>query len=545
MKRFSLVMLFMAFVWSCSDETTVFSDPQDDVALEESQAVLESSIIFDNSGVLDIFEQDNITGKFSLTSKNTQAGDYPLTLVAQVKVPSFTGGGENLTASHVHVSGDYAYVSYNTVLDGYAGGVDIIDVSDPNNPRVTSRMYYINADVNAIKYDNGNIYAVGGVDAEKSVSATSNSFVAKIPVANGVMQTSSIIYGFQEGFNANDVEVTSNTVMVTSGKDGYLSVYNKSDLMTQNQAAFADLRSVAINGSSIAVLDASKGVDILDLNLQTIREIPIDSDFGNSSKRTLDFSSDNIVVPEGSRGAGVYSATTGALLEYIPILVNPDGVAESDIVTNAVALNENVLLMANGGAGLCLSEDQGDNTDLVGIIELDGSINFVESTNDYIFAASGRQGLQIIKLNRPSETLLARCADLLAYEGSSDLNVAAGDIKEYRGSKRFNRITVSGSLLLCGSWTTNNSNVINADGLFEMNGTMSVGRNNKRKNITVAKNATFRVEGNLNIYGDLILEDGAILEFLGPSSVVNIFGKVKKSGTVTITGDFVDVQNKF
>ena len=157
MKKVSLVVLGIILVWSCSDETTVYSDPQDDVLLEDSQAVLESSIVFDNSGVLDIFEQDGVTGKFSLTSKNEVAGDYPLTLVAQVKVPSFSGGGENLTASHVHVSGDYAYVSYNTVLDGYAGAIDIINVSDPNNPKVTSRMYYINADVNAIKYDDGNI----------------------------------------------------------------------------------------------------------------------------------------------------------------------------------------------------------------------------------------------------------------------------------------------------------------------------------------------------------------------------------------------------
>ena len=545
MRKVSLVALATVFfIASCSDETTVYSDPSDDTLMESSESVLENSVSFDNSGVLDIFEQDTATGKFSLTAKNEQAGDYPLTLVAQIKPPSFNGG-ENLTASHVFVDGNYAYVSYNTVEDGYVGGIDIINVGDPNKPRVTSRLYYINADVNSITYDNGYVYAVGGVDSEKSVRATSNSFVAKIPVSNGRLDSRNITYGFQEGFNANDVKVSSNSVMVTSGKEGYLSVYDKNSLTLEKEAPFADLRSVAVNGSSIAVLDASKGVNILDLNLQTVREIAIDSDFGDASKRTLDFSSNNIVVSEGSKGAGVYNSDTGSFIEYIPILVNPQEVATSDVVTNAVALNEEVLLMANGGAGLCLSEDQGNNTDLVGIIELKGSINFVASKGDYVFAASGKEGLQVIKLNRPDESLVTRCSSLLAYEGSANLTVVQGDIKEYSGSKRFNRITVNGSLLLCGSWTTNNDNYINSNGLFEMNGTLSVGRNNKRKNITVGENATFRVEGNLNIYGDLILEDGATLEFIGPGSVVNIFGKVKKTGDVTINGEFVDIQNKF
>ena len=546
MKKAILSIVAMCVIMSCSDETTVFSDPHDDILIEGNSAVLENSIVYDKSGVLDIFEEDNdVSGKYSHSSKSEIAGDYPLTLVAQVSPPSFSGG-EHLTASHVHVVNNYAYVAYNTVGADYAGGIDIINVKNPNKPRVTSRLYYTNADINSLKYENGYIYAVGGVDSEKSVRATSNAFIAKVPVSNGQFgDTSQITYGFQEGFNSTDVETTPNTVIVVSGQDGFLTVYDKGSLVVQNDAPFADLRSVAFNNNIIAVLDASKGVDLLDENLQLIKEISIDSDFGDFAKRTLEFSGETIIVSEGSKGAGIYSASTGDLIEYVPILINPDGVSVNDVVTNAVALNEEVLLMANGGAGLCLSEEQDDNTDLVGIIELDGSINFVESKGDYIFAASGKEGLQIIKLNRPDESLVSRCASLPSYFGSRNLLVSQGQVKEYKGAKRFNRITVNGSLLLCGSWTTSNSNYINNTALFEMNGTLVVGRNHKRKNITVGENATFRVEGNLTIYGDLILEDGATLEFIGNGSVVNIFGKVKKTGTVEIEGTFDDVQNKF
>ena len=225
MYKVSLVALAtVLLIAGCSDQTTVYSDPQNDVTTEGNASILENSIVFDNSGVLDIYGQDGTTGKFSLTAKAEEAGDYPLTLIAQVKPPSFTDGGQNLTASHVYLSDDYAYVAYNTAGIGYAGGIDIIDVSNPNQPKVTSRLYYINADVNSIKYDNGYVYAVGGLDAEKSLSATSNSFVAKIPVVNNTFDTSNIIYGFQVGFNANDIAVTANTVLVTSGTVGGFTV---------------------------------------------------------------------------------------------------------------------------------------------------------------------------------------------------------------------------------------------------------------------------------------------------------------------------------
>ncbi|MEK6153735.1 hypothetical protein WIW50_10770 [Flavobacteriaceae bacterium 3-367] len=547
MKRIPQLFLAATVLFtSCSDETTVFKDDlQDDVIVESNEAELEGSISYDKSGVLEIFDEDALTNKGGLTNKADIAGDYPLTLVAQVNPPTYRGRG-GLTASHVDVEGNYAYVSYNEVEDGYFGAVEIINISDPNSPRVTSRLIYLNADLNSVEYENGFVYVAGGVNSETSALATSNSFVGKIAVSNGRFNTGGgITYGFQQGFNANDVAVDGQRVLTTSGKDGSLTVYNQSDLAIQEEVPYDDLRSLALDQGNIALLNASTGLVILDASYQVIKEIPIDTDFGLATKKSIDFSGDKIVVSEGGKGAGVYSLSSGSLVEYIPILIDPAGVAESDIVTNAVATNEEMILMANGGAGLCLSEDNGNNADLVGIIELEGSINYVASKDDYLFAASGREGLQIIKLNRPSESLAARCASLPAYSGSSTLNVSQGQTLEYRGAKRFKNLNVAGSLLLCGSWTVINNVGLDADALFEMNGTFVVGRNNRRRDVTVESGATFRVEGNLIIYGDLILNDGATLEFIGENSVVNIFGSVQRNGSSTVSGTFNDVRNKF
>lgn len=535
----------LALTVSCSDETTVFSDPQDEIQLEKSQLILERSISYDYSGVLDIAEEASITGKNPSSAKVVHAGDYPLTLVAEVNPPSYSGA-ENLTATHVHVDGNYAYVSYNTVGDGYAGAIDIINISDPTNPSVASRLYIANADVNSIEYSDGYVYAVGGIDSDKSISATSNSFVVKIPASIGIMDTSiGITYGYQEGFNSTDIEVTPSTIVVSSGGEGSITVYDKRDLSILKDASFQDLRSVSINNGQFAVLDASKGVSILDSDLNVTLEIGINTDFGVGTKRTLAFENDKVIVSEGAKGAGIYSITSGSLIEYLPILVDSSGGSSEWKETNAVAINEEVILMANGGAGLCLSESNTNGTNLYGVIQLEGSINFVESKDDYIFAASGKSGLQIIKLNRPSESLATSCISLPSYSGSTGLKIRLGEVEAYRGSKRFSNIEVAGSLLLCGSWTVSNAVDVYDDALFEMKGTLVVGRNNKRKNIVVHPGATLKVEGNLTVYGDLILSDGAILEFIGNESVVNIFGSVIQGESTVVYGNFDDVKNKF
>ncbi len=544
-KNLLLALLFLFIFLSCSDTTTVFENSTDNVQEETSAAVLESSLDFAESGVLDIYQENQNTGAQS-AFMDEQAGEYPLSLVAQVNPPSFSGAN-NLTASHVDLVGDYAYVSYNTVDDVYAGGIDIVDVGDPSRPRVTSRLYFVNADISSLKYDNGFVYAVGGVDAEQSVTATANSFVAKLQVTNGSRFNISagVVFGFQEGFVANDIAVTASNVLVTSGKDGYVAEYNKNDLEIINEAPFQDLRSIAVDDDRIVVLDASLGVRFLNAGLSETNQIQINADFRSADKRTLDISEDLLVVAEGAAGAGVYNVSSRTLQERVPILVNPENVSPSDVVTNAAAFNEDVMVMANGGAGLAIAENNAASLDVVGVVELNGSINYVASKGDYIFAASGRSGLQIIKMNKPDASLEAKCEGTPGYSGSSRPTIPIGEESAYSGSRRFRSLTINGSLLLCGTWTVREEVNIGPNGLFEMRGTLIVARNNRREDVTVEENAVFRVEGDLTIYGDLILEEGATLEFLGDSSRVNVFGDVEIEDSASVIGEFDDVQNKF
>lgn len=538
------VVLLLA---SCSDELTVYHDQlTDSITVENDEAVLQQNVSFSQAGAMDIFGSGNSISTVSKgDSSNGPAGDFPLTQVAQVEPPEYQG--TILASTHVYVSNDYAYISYNTAGETHLGAVDIIRISNPRNPRLTSRLIYLNADINALVYDDGYLYIAGGVDASASVEALENSFVGKIAVVDGKFEIAAgIIYGFQAGQNATDLLIDDNKVLVTSGAAGVLSVYDKHTLATLDAIPFNDLRSLAHGGTGYAVLDAGQGVTILDQNLNTNLQIPISTDLGIASKKTIDYGNNKIVVPEAYKGAGVYDAHTGNLLEYIEIPTNPVLENPGDKTTNAVGLNEDVLLMANGGAGLCLSKEQPDGAyGLVGILELEGSMNYLATKDDYIIAASGTSGVHVVKMNRPSPSLKNRCKELPKYEGSSKLVVLVGESLAFSGAKRLNNINVSGALLLCGSWTVINAVVIRDSGLFEMNGQMTIGRNSRRRDLKVEANATLRIEGEMNIFGDLVLEDGATLEFIGEANVMNIMGEVERGDNVTITGSFVDAKKKF
>lgn len=525
---------------ACSDETTIYQDNlQDEVFLENSSAVLDGAVSFGTSGVLDIFDENGASGKSA-----DVAGDYPLTLVASVSPPSYRSG-DNLTASHVQLDGSFVYVAYNTVGEEYYGAIDIVNISDPHNPRVTSRLFYLNTHVNALKFENGYIYAVGGVNAETSVTATANSFLARIPASGGRLSTDGILYGFQEGYNAADVLVQADRILVSSGKEGSITAYSKTDLTKLGETFVADARSMAATDAGFAVLDAGSGVRLLQQDFSETALVPVTTDLGLATKKTLDIQQGRIMVAEAALGAGIYDAATGNLMEYLPIPIHPDGTDQADVVTNAVVANEEAVFMANGGAGMCLSAFEGDQARLVGIIELQGSVNYVASRDDYVFAATGEGGLQVIRIHRPSESLAGSCEGLPEYDGSSKMTVNSGQSAAFSGAKRLNNMNIGGELLLCGAWTVSNSVNLQPGGRFDLFGTLAVGRFNRRRNITVNEGSVLRIEGDVTIYGDLILNDGATLEFLGEDSAIDIFGQVKVAGDVTITGNFRDVRNKF
>jgi len=184
---------------------------------------------------------------------------------------------------------------------------------------------------------------------------------------------------------------------------GVIAKYDGGTFSKSNEVTFNDLRSVTSENGRVAVLDGTTGVTIMDGDLNILSNISTNSGLVEDAKRTIAILDDKLIVAEGAEGAGVYDLDTGALEERLPILIDPENISPSDKVTNAVSVNGNATLLANGGAGLAIKV-KNDLIDLMGVVELNGSINYVVSDGDYIFVASGNSGLQIINKIRTDES---------------------------------------------------------------------------------------------------------------------------------------------
>lgn len=57
-------------------------------------------------------------------------------------------------------------------------------------------------------------------------------------------------------------------------------------------------------------------------------------------------------------------------------------------------------------------------------------------------------------------------------------------------------------------------------------------------------NATLKLSAAIVIYGDMNLNSRARLEFVGSGNVTTIYDTVNKDSIVTITGDYIDTENK-
>ena len=67
-----------AIVISCSDSTTVYEETDDNVSLETSATVLENSIDFESSGVLDIYAESSNSGKYAREGEEQAVQVQPL-----------------------------------------------------------------------------------------------------------------------------------------------------------------------------------------------------------------------------------------------------------------------------------------------------------------------------------------------------------------------------------------------------------------------------------------------------------------------------------
>ncbi len=531
MKKYGLAILLAAGLLSaCQD-----NEEPESILIRTDSETLSERISLTGTGVVSLIDPNAPAGRIQESSS-----ELPLILVSQVPGPEYQG--QRLRATHVDIDGDFAYVGYNLEGDRYLGAVEIFDISDAYKPRIVSQAIFTDAEVSSLQYSSGTLYLAMAVDVDGAQGVSSPANLATVAVSGGNF-SSGFRFTSIPGHVATDVARTQNSTAITSGSNGILGLIDNSGNLS-NQLELQDLRSVAFGNNRLAVLSGTNGATILNPdNLSTTASIPL-APATPESKRTIAIHDNRVYIAEGADGAGIYRLDNGAELAKLPIPINPADTDPGDVVTNAVSVDNSLLFMANGAAGVSISDVSTiEDIKSFGILDLDGSSNFVRNEENFVFVATGTGGLQILKINQndtdPSEEA---CKGLPPYPGDYWLNVNSGETKAYGGSASVGGINNNSNFLFCGSLAVQQQFNMNANSVTEVYGALAFGQYNAGTQMNV--NATLKLSGAIVIYGDLNLNSGAKLEFVGSGNVITIYGKVNKGSNVTITGDYIDTENK-
>src|SRR5690606_6690560 len=144
-------LVVLVLVTSCDKTDPVTKEK---IIINNNANSISNRITSKNAGLLNFQLPSSSSMKFRsgisaesviLTSSDK---NFALALVSEISSPKFQG--QKLRSTHVAMLGTFAYVSYNTEGDKDLGGIDNIDISDINNPKLVVSAHLQDVDVNAL-----------------------------------------------------------------------------------------------------------------------------------------------------------------------------------------------------------------------------------------------------------------------------------------------------------------------------------------------------------------------------------------------------------
>ncbi|TCV10432.1 hypothetical protein EDC17_10335 [Sphingobacterium alimentarium] len=545
----ALVVLVLATSCDKSDPVT-----KEKIIINNNANSLSNRITSKNAGLLNFHLPSSSSMKFRsgtsaesviLTSSDK---NFALALVSEISSPEFQG--QKLRSTHVAVQGTFAYVSYNTEGDKYLGGIDIIDISDINNPKLVVSAQLQDVDVNAIYVDGNQLLIAGAADRDVYTDLPTSAFSSFLPLNNGLIGSD---YNFNSIQGPSAMDIIAGTqganYVVSGGASGVLAKLNKQNGNVEISINIPDLRSVKENGTKVVALSGTGLLKVYNQSLVHEKDITVQPNTAES-KRTMDLQQNIAIVPQGKAGFGIYNIVSGSLIKQHDIPTysgNDSNLDPEDVVVNAVSVNNDKLFTANGGAGVSIYNysNQSGAANLLGTASFNGldltSSNFVVSRDNYVFVASGRGGLKILKMIDLTPKVPTCNGNYPNYTGNDSwFNINSNEVRSFSGVRSFQGINIGGSLTWCGTLSVLSGDLnVNSNGTLNVYGTLAASKNMNVNSNTNLYGASV-VEGNINLNSNGLLKiNGSLAQgkSSGNTTTFHVNGKLEIDGEVIVYGD--------
>jgi hypothetical protein len=435
-----IIVLFALVLASCTkeDSSSFQSGSNADITVTNDDAAFASRVTTMDEAIK--------MASSSLKSASVVPSDiYTLKLVAVVGPPlADQGKSDKLSASFVQVVGDKAYVTYHRQDDIVKGAFEVIDMSDPSHPSISSQLTYGNVEFNALCVDdetysdpdagtvtrcwlacddhkdgavlrelyleaNGDIYGPKGKN-----NIIQRDKVLDAPSSNAVFRHGDYLYFAAGGEEKTITDKKGETVTLNTG----VTKINLSDFSTAARARFSYAKYVAY-ASNVDKVVGFEGVEAAKLHLLSpdlsSDDVVNIGDYyypGNSNnpgtsdnhtapafqgKSTITVDGNLVYVSLGAVGLKVFDLT---LEQTDPAPVYQYLLTDQNLGNvNAVTLFNGNIMIANGADGLVVASipAQGTDLEILGSYNPVGSVNYVAATDSYIILAAGTGGLYILK----------------------------------------------------------------------------------------------------------------------------------------------------
>jgi len=334
--------------------------------------------------------------------------------VAEVASPVFNG--HELSATHVDIIDDKAYVSYNVQGDVYAGGIEVIDLENPAFPALISQLLFNGNDANAVVAD------MDGNNIDRDVYLALSSFkkgavLRKLNTQNGLftdefydLNLSKSISGISA--SANGVSCTNDYIYVTSGQSvGGVFQVVKSSFSVINADEFQAAKYVVTNGSNsganqitlstgdeakLHVYTVGQNLNKQVFDIGSIYHQNVENPYEGKAAMYIDQQSNNCFVSMGVNGMKAFNILSGNEVFTSPANMLSTG------NTNGLSKDDLFIYLANGADGLYIASLPPSSGEIIPVQvwdmdETPASANLVKASDDWLFVAKGGGGLKILR----------------------------------------------------------------------------------------------------------------------------------------------------
>lgn len=340
-----------------------------------------------------------------------------------------TTEGDTLSATWVTTIGNYVYASYHLSGEDFAGAVEVYRIQNNADPRLISKAFFEDTDINAILPGGpGLLYITGGRKSGKATGLETPAFVAALRLVANRQFDNPPLRSLVDlpSFSGNSLffdprlssaDGFSTKLWIASGATGggvfSVDALNPAEIIDSiplspvkhltGDGQFTTDNDGAITGliSHSRLIGITSGENAaLHVFANAIEEpgtpvaYPIEAIIPANGKVVPALKDETIWIPLLENGLGAWSIDNGTP----ETVLGPEYFGNDN--TASVVIQGNHLMVASGGAGLYLADIQ-DSDDITTwkLQDFAGSANHLTVSGNTIVVAAGKAGVRIFRRN--------------------------------------------------------------------------------------------------------------------------------------------------